>query len=126
MGKPWMLFSDIELGIEPEPLVLKEGALADCGKGEGNGDRPLSLISVLDDSAPGEVVVFQPKKDVILFPGVLGSFSPGLGIVGRLASMCRGGGRLWGGCKAIVSDLLWFTGGGDLSTGMMGSLERRE
>lgn len=84
--------SDIDPGIEA--LVLKEGILADCGSGEGNGDRPLSLISVLLDSAEGDVVVFQPKNDVILFPGVFGCLSPGPGIADRLASMCRGGGRL--------------------------------
>lgn len=44
--------------------------------GDGMDDRPPSEISVLDDSPPGEVAVavfpFQPKKELILFPGVLG------------------------------------------------------
>jgi hypothetical protein len=88
-----MLFSDIEVGKE-FPLVVKEGALADCDRGEGNGDRPMSLISVLVDSAPGDEVVFHPKNEVILLPGVFGSLSPGLGMADRLASTCRGGGRL--------------------------------
>jgi hypothetical protein len=41
------------------------------------GERPKSEISVLEDSPPGEVAVcpafpFQPKKELILFPGVFG------------------------------------------------------
>lgn len=89
-----MLFSDIEVGKEDVAFVVKEGTLADCGKGEGNGERPLSLISVLVDSAPGDEVVFHPKNEVILLPGVFGCLSPGLGIADRLESICRGGGRL--------------------------------
>jgi hypothetical protein len=76
----------------------------DGGIGEGSGDRPPSEISVLEDSAPGDVAALQPKKELILFPGVLGcrgSFPP-LDILRAFESMCRGGGRFVGGCKAMV------------------------
>jgi hypothetical protein len=57
-----------------------KGTFANGGMGEGMVDRPESEISVLDDSPPGEVAVllllfaaaFQPKNELILFPGVLG------------------------------------------------------
>jgi hypothetical protein len=54
------------------------GTLAKGGMGEYNEDRPPSDISVLDDSPPGDVAVgafvlpFQPKKELIFLPGVLG------------------------------------------------------
>lgn len=67
----------------------------------------MSLISVLVDSAPGDDAVFQPKKDVILFPGVLGGLFVSAepeGILG--GSILSGGGRFEGGCKAMVSDRL--------------------
>lgn len=48
------------------------GTLARGTIGEGPGDLPLSETSVLEDSAPGEVVAFQPKKELILPPGFLG------------------------------------------------------
>lgn len=41
--------------------------------GDGIGDKTESEISVLIDSAPGDVALFHPKNDVILLPGVLGS-----------------------------------------------------
>lgn len=47
--------------------------------GVGITDRPESEISVLEDSPPGEVATlgllfaaFQPKNELIFFPGVLG------------------------------------------------------
>lgn len=49
------------------------GTLAKGGIGDdGIGDRPPSEISVLEESAPGDVAAFQPKKELILLPGVLG------------------------------------------------------
>lgn len=41
---------------------------------EPYGERPSSEISVLEDSAPGDGADFQPKNEVILFPGVFGCF----------------------------------------------------
>lgn len=51
--------------------------------GDGRFEGPESEISVLLDSAPGEDADFQPKKEVILFPGVFGRrlYSVELGIV---------------------------------------------
>lgn len=99
-------------------------------------DRPESEISVLDDSPPGDVAVllfaaFQPKKELILFPGVfgcLGSPAPiDIDTERGSTSICNGGGLLIGGCNAILvarrDDR--FVGGGDLRTGMNGSLSRR-
>lgn len=75
--------------------------------GDGSGDgAPLSEISVLVDSPPGEEAVFQPKKEVILFPGVLGCFVS-IEPEDVFESTRSGGGRLFvGGCRAIVTDLL--------------------
>lgn len=79
-----------------------EGCMGD-GRGEG---APFSEISVLDDSAPGEELDFQPKKEVILLPGVLGCFAS-IEPVDALESTRSGGGGLFvGGCRAIVTDLL--------------------
>jgi hypothetical protein len=107
------------------------GTFANGGIGEGMVDRPESEISVLEDSAPGDVAVlllfaaFQPKNELILFPGVFGF----LGSVALIdidrgsTSICRGGGRFIGRCNAIL--VARRVGGGDLRTGMNGSLSRR-
>lgn len=73
--------------------------------GEGIGDLPESEISVLDDSAPGDCAVFQPKKDVILFPGVFGCFeSTELPDILRFPESTRiGEGLFERGCNPIVS-----------------------
>jgi len=104
-------------------ISISEGIM-----GDANGERPLSDISVLDDSAPGELVVFHPKNDVILFPGVFGGCfrSAELRMFREPESTRIGGGRFDGGCNAMVSERLWRGGGGGLRTGMTGSLERRE
>jgi hypothetical protein len=82
------------------------GTLARGGMGEGIGDRPPSEISVLEDSAPGDVAVlaFQPKKELILFPGVLGCLGSAwpMDMDRGSTSICKGGGRFMGGCKAIL------------------------
>lgn len=92
---------------------------------------------MLEDSPPGDVAVllcpgaaFQPKKELILFPGVfgcLGSPAIDIDIDRESTSICSGGGRFIGGCNAILvarrEDR--FVGGGDLRTGMNGSLSRR-
>lgn len=82
---------------------------------------------MLEDSPPGDVAVFQPKKELILPPGVFGcrgSFTL-LGMPRALGSMCSGGGRFCGGCKAIVLARLWFEDAGEGRTGINGSLTRR-
>lgn len=101
-------------------LMEKEALGIEGGIGDGRGDRPESEISVLEDSALGDVVTaFQPKKELILFPGVLGCFES----KEPAESMRKGGGRLVDGRNAIVWARLWP--GGELSTGMNGSLTRR-
>lgn len=60
------------MGIVVAGVIEKEALGNEGGMGDGNGERPPSEISVLEDSAPGEVAPFQPKKELILFPGVLG------------------------------------------------------
>lgn len=127
----------------PYPLVLEsygdpglKGTFANGGIGEGIADRPESEISVLDDSPPGDVVVllfaaFQPKKELILLPGVLGCLgSPepiDIDIERGSTSICSGGGLFIGACTAMLvarrDDR--FVGGGDLRTGINGSLSRR-
>ena len=104
--------------------------MANGGIGDGIDDRPPSEISVLDDSPPGDVVVlpFQPKKELILFPGVLGWRGSELTDMDRPSiSICRGGGRLMDGCKAILVARLCARGlgGGEFKMGMKGSLSRR-
>ena len=107
-----------------------EGGMGD----DASGDRPPSEISVLEDSAPGEVTgAFQPKKLLILFPGVLGSCcfeSNELADAFRAPaeSIRRGGGRLEGGCRAIAvwEEAMVAGGEGDEGrTGINGSLTRR-
>ena len=94
--------------------------------GECSGDRPASEISVLDDSPPGEEAARKPKKELILWPGVLGCLASAtlLDMDQPVAAMCRGGGRceLEGGCKPMVVALL---GVEERRTGMKGSLTRR-
>jgi hypothetical protein len=125
------------------PLVLVsygepglKGTFANGGMGEGIADRPESEISVLDDSPPGDVTVllfaaFQPKKELILFPdvfGCLGSPAPiDIDIERESTSICRGGGLCIGICNAILVARRdnRFVGGGELRTGMNGSLSRR-
>lgn len=91
--------------------------------GEASGERPPSEISVLEDSAPGEVTgPFHPKKELILFPGVFGWFcfnSKEVADAFRAPaeSIRSGGGRLGGGCNAMA--------GGEGRTGMKGSLTSR-
>ena len=108
---------------------------------EASGDRPPSEISVLEDSAPGEVTgAFQPKKLLILFPGVRGSCcfeSNELADALRAPaeSIRRGGGRLVGGCRAIAVWEEAMVAGGEAMvaggegeegrTGINGSLTRR-
>lgn len=78
--------------------------------GDASGERPPSEISVLEDSAPGEVTgAFQPKRLLILFPGVLGFCFNSRELADTLRapaeSIRRGGGRLLllaGGCRAIA------------------------
>jgi hypothetical protein len=116
-------------GIDVDGVMEYEVLGIDGGIGDGSGDRPVSEISVLEDSAPGDVVVaLQPKKELILFPGVFGwrgSFT-GKDMLRALESMCKGGGRFVGGCKAIVLGRLWCEEEvGEGRTGMNGSLTRR-
>jgi hypothetical protein len=88
-----------------------------CESGEGNVDRPVSLTSALDDSAPGELTVFHPKNEVILLPGVLDCFEsiePEDDMIRKPFSKLSGGGLL-PDFTVIVSD-----------TAMEGSLTRRE
>jgi hypothetical protein len=103
------------------------GTFARGGIGEGMGERPPSEISVLDESPPGELAVFpfHPKKELILLPGVLGCRGSGpMDNDRRLSiSICRGG-RLMGGCKAIL-ETRRLVGGGEARTGIKGSLTRR-
>lgn len=85
----------------------KEALGKDGGMGEANGDRPASEISVLEDSAPGEVGPFQPKKELIFLPGVLGCCLESKELADEFRapaeSIRRGGGRLFsGGCRAIA------------------------
>lgn len=65
--------------------------------GDGRGETPESEISVLVDSAPGEAAAFfQPKKEVILAPGVLGADLWSLEVAGKSSepeSTRNGGGR---------------------------------
>lgn len=92
-------------------------------------ERPPSEISVLDDSPPGEEAEFpfQPKKELILFPGVFGwRGSTPMGMDRSFKSIYKGGGRLVGGCKAILEARRWVpVGGGEVRTGIKGSLTRR-
>jgi hypothetical protein len=113
-------------GTVVEGVMEKDAVGIEGGIGDGRGDRPESEISVLEDSALGDVVTaFQPKKELILFPGVLGCFESKelADAVRPLDSMCNGGGRLDDRRNAIVWARLWP--GGELSTGMNGSLTRR-
>lgn len=120
---------DWSRGTVVEGVIEKEALGRDCGMGDGNGDRPVSEISVLDESAPGEEDwARQPKKLLILFAGVFGGccwcLESMAACMPRTESMCSGGGRLEGRCKAMVAALLWMIGG-DFRTGTKGSLTRR-
>ena len=78
-----------------------------CGelaKGEGPGDRPVSDISVLAESALGEAARFQPKNDETLPPGVIGFFeSFAASDFAEFAESTRRGGGLEPGLSAMVS-----------------------
>ena len=87
---------------------------------------------MLDDSPPGDVLFpFQPKKELILFPGVLGFLGSPEAIdidTERESTLkCSGGGLFIDICNAILvarrDDR--FVRGGDLRIGMNGSLSRR-
>lgn len=61
----WVFVNTVDAAVEGFTEVI----------GEGIGERAESEISVAQDSLPGEAepaLVFQPKKDVILLPGVFG------------------------------------------------------
>lgn len=133
--------SEVRAG-RPYPLVLEsygepglKGTFANGGMGEGIADRPESEISVLDDSPPGDVAAllfaaFQPKKELILFPGAfeyLGSPAPiDIDTERGSTSICSGG-LFIGACNAMLVARRdnRFVGGGELRTGMNGSLSRR-
>lgn len=83
-----------------------------CGEGtsgDGNGEWPLSDISVLDESPPGDEF-FQLKKDVSLLPGVRGCLMVAgeswMSVVERerWAGKTRRGGGFFEGCNAIVTE----------------------
>lgn len=103
------------------------GALFGIDEGIGDtGERLVSETSVLVDSAPGDEAALQPKKELILPPGVLGCFeSVELADIARpLESIWSGGGRFDGGCRAILLSG-GSPAGGESSTGIKGSLARR-
>ena len=61
----------------------------DGSKGEGRGERP-SDISVLDDSAPGDVFFHVKKLVILLLLGVLGTL---VSIEFVVKDLVRGSGR---------------------------------
>lgn len=111
-------------GTVVDGVMEKDALWREAGIGEGTGERPVSEISVLEDSAPGEdVVARHPKKELILFAGVFGCLeSPDEDRLGE--SICSGGGRREGRCKAMVVGRLGRNAG-DLRMGTNGSLTRR-